>query len=144
MRVNLLQKKGRSKRLFVRARSPVDLEDLSHILCQVPQKNPIGLIDVDVLVSDGCVFRRLAPMLMSYVKTGSPKQAKCAIRCIDGMCRSKDVIFKQLFEVRFYLCLHMHSITVTCRQLSASVTKLLLHNVLHCVPKSYHAWLTVI
>ena len=41
VRVNLLQKKGRSKRLFVRARSPVDLEDLSHILCQVPQKTPL-------------------------------------------------------------------------------------------------------
>ena len=44
---------------------------------------------------------------MSFVKSGSPKEAKYAIRCIDTMCRSKDVIFKQLFEVALtdVLCL---------------------------------------
>ena len=65
--------------------------------------------------TDGCVFRRLAPLLMSYVKTGSPKQAKYAIRCIDAMCRSKEVIFKQLFEVQLHLCLYIHSLTMNCR-----------------------------
>jgi len=53
---------------------------------------------------------------MSYVKTGSPKQAKYAIRCIDAMCRSKDVIFKQLFEVRFPSCSYIYSSTVSSRQ----------------------------
>jgi len=52
---------------------------------------------------------------MSYVKTGSPKQAKYAIRCIDAMCRSKEVIFKQLFEVQLHLCLYIHSLTMNCR-----------------------------
>ena len=49
---------------------------------------------------------------MSFVKTGSPKQAKYAIRCIDATCRSKDVIFKQLFEVRLYIIIA--TITMSC------------------------------
>jgi len=43
--------------------------------------------------------RRLMPLMTSLVKTGNPKQAKYAVRCIDAICRSKDVIFKKLFEV---------------------------------------------
>jgi len=61
------------------------------------------------------VSRRLAPLLMSYVKAGSPKQAKYAIRCIDAVCRSKDVIFKQLFEVRLLMFLYHQTSAACCR-----------------------------
>jgi len=51
---------------------------------------------------------------MSFVKTGSPKQAKYAVRCIDAMCRSKDVIFKQLFEVCLHVCIRTLAISSFC------------------------------
>ena len=39
-------------------------------------------------------------MLQKMVKIGTPKQAKHAIRCIDALCKNKDKIFSQIFEVQ--------------------------------------------
>jgi len=60
---------------------------------------------------------------MSFVKTGTPKQAKYAVRCIDAMCRSKDVIFKQLFEVYLIVCVCVDSVTknsAQCNELNSA------------------------
>lgn len=40
----------------------------------------------------------LLPILQKMSKSGTPKQAKHALRCIDAMCKSKDEIFRQLYE----------------------------------------------
>jgi sister-chromatid-cohesion protein PDS5 len=44
------------------------------------------------------IFSKLLPILTNLVKTGSPKHAKYAIRCIDCICKSKETVFKQLYE----------------------------------------------
>ena len=52
----------------------------------------------------GLLPRTLLPLLQRMAKSGTPKQAKHAIRCIDAMCRNKDAIFKQLYEVEDLTC----------------------------------------
>ncbi|KAK2159284.1 hypothetical protein LSH36_155g04017 [Paralvinella palmiformis] len=44
------------------------------------------------------IYSSLLPVLQKFVKIGTPKQAKHAIRCIDKMCRNKQAIFSQIFE----------------------------------------------
>lgn len=44
------------------------------------------------------IHSTLLPLLQRMAKSGTPKQAKHAIRCIDTLCRNKDAIFKQLYE----------------------------------------------
>ena len=45
------------------------------------------------------IYSSLLPILQKFVKIGTPKQAKHAIQCIDKMCRNKQAIFSQIFEV---------------------------------------------
>ena len=80
---------------------------------------------------------------MSFVKTGSPKQAKYAVRCIDAMCRSKDVIFKQLFEVDYmsdYQCNYCSIFNKCC----APIIFLLMWNITGMECDASHCCLSVI
>lgn len=48
------------------------------------------------------LFRTLMPILQSTAKIGNPKQSKHAIRCINTVCKNKEAIFAQIFEVRIH------------------------------------------
>lgn len=46
--------------------------------------------------------RSLVPVLVRTAKMGNPKQTKHAIRCISVVCKNKEPILAQVFEVSVY------------------------------------------
>ena len=46
------------------------------------------------------VVRNLIPLLTHLAKMGTPKQTKHALHCISIMCRNRETILSQVFEVR--------------------------------------------
>lgn len=46
--------------------------------------------------------RSLLPLVTSAAKLGNPKQCKHAIRCINIICKNKEAIYGQIFEVTTY------------------------------------------